>query len=205
MSTLPFDLPAKVIQPSPSNQFLFLTGTEDFTIPKHAAAKAAGEKTFIHICKVHGAGKHYASNSFCVECNNDNSNRWAGDNRERRLEHNKRHRQTNRDKCLERLKRYRDKNSYLCLAMTTCNRMGLPYKGLRKRLLYTEKEFKLHIESLWTYGMCWANYGIGKGCWNIDHKIPVSHFLKMGEKDISVINALSNLQPLWQEDNVKKG
>ena len=37
MSVLPFDLPDKAIQPT--NQFIFLTGTEDFTTRKTAAAK----------------------------------------------------------------------------------------------------------------------------------------------------------------------
>ncbi len=39
MSVLPFDSPDKAIQPT--NQFIFLTGTEDFTIRKTAAAKIA--------------------------------------------------------------------------------------------------------------------------------------------------------------------
>ena len=56
MSVLPFDLPDKAIQPT--NQFIFLTGTEDFTTRKTAAAKIArarGQRFFVHMCKRHGA------------------------------------------------------------------------------------------------------------------------------------------------------
>ena len=56
MSVLPFDLPDKAIQPT--NQFIFLTGTEDFTTRKTAAAKiarAGGQRFFVHMCKRHGA------------------------------------------------------------------------------------------------------------------------------------------------------
>lgn len=190
MSVLPFDLPDKAIQPT--NQFIFLTGTEDFTVSKYAAAKtakAAGEKAFIHICKTHGAGEHYSGNSFCAECQ-----------REQRRQHY----QANRDSTLEQQKQYQEDNKALYLATTTCQRMGLPYKNLKQRLPYAEQEFRKHIESLWSDGMNWNNYGVGKDCWSIDHKIPVSHFIKTGETNIAVINALSNLQPLWHMDNMKK-
>jgi len=47
--------------------------------------------------------------------------------------------------------------------------------------------------------MCWDNYGD----WHIDHIIPVSYFDE--NTPVSVINALSNLQPLWKLDNLSKG
>ena len=56
---------------------------------------------------------------------------------------------------------------------------------------YSALELKIHLESLFTEGMTWDNYGE----WHIDHKKPVSSF----ESDTlpSIVNALSNLQPLW--------
>ena len=50
-------------------------------------------------------------------------------------------------------------------------------------------------------GMSWQNHGE----WHIDHIKPISAFLKEGITDPKIINALSNLQPLWAEDNLKKG
>ncbi|EQC1567338.1 hypothetical protein ACY2PK_000458 [Klebsiella aerogenes] len=62
-----------------SNRFLFLTGNEDFTIRKTAAAKIArarGQRFFVHICKRHGASEHYSSCMACVEC----QKQWYRDN-----------------------------------------------------------------------------------------------------------------------------
>jgi len=66
---------------------------------------------------------------------------------------------------------------------------------------YTAIEFRDHIESLWHDGMSWENYGE----WHIDHIRSIKSFLDSGITDIRVINALSNLQPLWAFDNLSKG
>ncbi len=47
--------------------------------------------------------------------------------------------------------------------------------------------------------MTWENHGE----WHVDHKVPVSSFSP--DADMKVVNALSNLQPLWAEDNISKG
>lgn len=56
---------------------------------------------------------------------------------------------------------------------------------------YSADELKNHLESLFTDGMSWNNYGE----WHIDHIKPLSSF----EPDTppSIVNALVNLQPLW--------
>lgn len=66
---------------------------------------------------------------------------------------------------------------------------------------YTQKEFIKHIESLWLDGMSWEN----RDEWHIDHIKPLSLFIKEGMTDVKIINALSNLQPLWAKDNLSKG
>lgn len=66
---------------------------------------------------------------------------------------------------------------------------------------YGPTELKAHIESLFTDGMSWENYG----GWHIDHKVPVSIMTLFGIEDPAVINALSNLQPMWALDNLTKG
>lgn len=64
-------------------------------------------------------------------------------------------------------------------------------------------ELKLYLESQFTEGMTWENYGI-KG-WQVDHKKPCAAF------DLSDINQrlqcfhFSNLQPLWAKENRDKG
>ena len=47
--------------------------------------------------------------------------------------------------------------------------------------------------------MSWDNHGK----WHIDHIKPVSKFDKNTLP--SIVNALSNLQPLWAIDNIQKG
>jgi hypothetical protein len=67
---------------------------------------------------------------------------------------------------------------------------------------YSPKELKEHLENLWKPGMSWENYGRWHGCWQIDHIRPVTSFPL--DTSPAVVNTLSNLQPLWYEDNMKK-
>jgi hypothetical protein len=62
----------------------------------------------------------------------------------------------------------------------------------RSLLGYSYNDFKKHIESLWLKGMSWDNYGKE---WHVDHIIPLNLFPL--NTDISVVNSLSNLRPLW--------
>lgn len=64
---------------------------------------------------------------------------------------------------------------------------------------YSALDFKLHMESLFLDGMSWLNHGE----WHIDHIIPLSKFNQ--DTPISVVNALTNIQPLWAKDNLSKG
>ena len=58
-----------------------------------------------------------------------------------------------------------------------------------------------HLGSQFVEGMTWDNYG--KGGWHIDHIIPLSS--ADDEERIYELCHYSNLQPLWEEDNLKKG
>jgi hypothetical protein len=69
----------------------------------------------------------------------------------------------------------------------------------------TVTEFKLHIEKQWLPGMNWNNRGQGYGKWNIDHIIPCSFFNMVDEVEKYMCCRYQNLQPLWWEDNMKKG
>lgn len=68
----------------------------------------------------------------------------------------------------------------------------------QKLLGYTPNQLRQHIESLFKTGMAWENYGK----WEIDHKRPISSFA-IGTPP-NVVNALTNLQPLWKTENRKK-
>lgn len=61
----------------------------------------------------------------------------------------------------------------------------------------------LHLESLFTNGMSWQNYGE----WHVDHKIPISSFdfESIECEEFKKCWSLNNLQPLWGIDNLSKG
>lgn len=63
--------------------------------------------------------------------------------------------------------------------------------------------FLNHIESQFTEGMTWENYGL-KG-WHVDHIKPLSSYDLTNEEEVKKACHYSNLQPLWWEDNLKKG
>ncbi|MBC7198153.1 MAG: hypothetical protein H5U32_02780 [Pseudomonas balearica] len=78
---------------------------------------------------------------------------------------------------------------------------GRPGSGVQKTLGYSLADLQRVLEARLQPGMTWDNHGD----WHVDHKIPVLHFVMKGETRPSVIHALCNLQPLWAEDNIKKG
>lgn len=70
--------------------------------------------------------------------------------------------------------------------------------------LETWNEFRNYIESQFTEGMVWENYGQGKNneTWHIDHITPISSATSIEE--IYKLNHYTNLRPMWCSDNIKK-
>jgi hypothetical protein len=64
-------------------------------------------------------------------------------------------------------------------------------------------EFKQYIESKFSEGMNWNNYGYGPNKWVIDHCIPLAS--AKVEQDIYNLNHHTNLQPMWWNENMTKG
>lgn len=60
---------------------------------------------------------------------------------------------------------------------------------------------KEHLEKQFKDGMTWENYGFYG--WHIDHIIPLSS--AKTEEEVYKLCHYTNLQPLWAEDNLKKG
>lgn len=88
------------------------------------------------------------------------------------------------------------------LVRRTLEYRGRPKEKAAQELLgYTHQQLRAHIESLWTPGMSWENYG-RKG-WHIDHIRPLSSFPI--DVDLAFANSLENLRPLWWRDNLSKG
>lgn len=67
---------------------------------------------------------------------------------------------------------------------------------------YTPEKLIQRLECQFKDGMSWENYGNKYGQWSIDHKKPISAFAT--EDNPAIINSLSNLQPMWHIENIKK-
>lgn len=119
-------------------------------------------------------------------------NQWAKDNRERA-------------NAYKRNKSATDTMYRLAIACRTMVRRMFKSTGRKKCyktaeiLEFTPAELRAHLESMFTEGMTWDNYGD----WHIDHIIPISSISNI-EEGIE-LSKLSNLQPLWKEDNLAKG
>lgn len=59
--------------------------------------------------------------------------------------------------------------------------------------------FRNYIQKQFTEGMTLENYG----SWHLDHIKPLA--LAKTEEDVIILNHYTNFQPLWAEDNYKKG
>jgi hypothetical protein len=75
------------------------------------------------------------------------------------------------------------------------------YKRTFDYLKYSSDDLVNHLESQFKDGMNWENYGE----WHIDHIMPISYLIKNKIIDPAIINALTNLQPLWASENMSKG
>jgi len=65
----------------------------------------------------------------------------------------------------------------------------------------TIPEFKIYLESLFTEGMTWENYG---SFWHLDHLKPISLFNLLDETEFKEAVHFSNIQPLSAEANIQK-
>lgn len=91
-------------------------------------------------------------------------------------------------------RRIKDKHQIMwrTLLHNSLKRMGKTKENHTIDLLgYSITQLKEHLESLFTDGMSWDNYGE----WHIDHVKTVNSF--DNDTPISIVNALSNLRPLW--------
>jgi hypothetical protein len=94
----------------------------------------------------------------------------------------------------------KDKIAWRTLLTNSLKRLGKKKEGHTIDLLgYSSLELKNHLTSLFTEGMSWDNYGE----WHIDHIKSVFEF--DNNTSPSIVNALSNLRPLWSTTRVING
>ena len=107
----------------------------------------------------------------------------------------------------QRKRRHRDPRLRLDGAMGVLVRYALltrkAARTWRSILGYTVDDLILHLSRRFKPGMTLDNYG----AWHVDHIVPRSRFSYTTEDDPGFKGcwALSNLQPLWAVENMRKG
>ena len=83
------------------------------------------------------------------------------------------------------LKKYNIRRNYEHMELIGCSKEGL----------------RTHLEVQFTSNMSYDNYGD----WEIDHIKPISRYNFSNKNEILECFNYKNLQPLWKEDNRRKG
>ena len=63
------------------------------------------------------------------------------------------------------------------------------------------EQLKKYLESKFEDGMSWDNYGV----WHLDHIIPCARFDLSDPEQQKICFHYTNLQPMWGDQNLKKG
>lgn len=130
---------------------------------------------------------------------------WYEKNRSRILSDKREKRKTKQYK--DSAKAFREKNKAMFACKAIARRMVLAVKQSKnftpscEVLGFSSEMLKMRMECQFKGGMSWDNYGE----WHIDHKKPVVRFVSQGITNPKIINALSNLQPMWAKENLSKG
>ena len=140
-------------------------------------------------------------------------------NREKIIAHQKAYQKANREKVrafrkIYKQKRRREDPSFRLkcnLRRATCKVFaGKSKPASTMNLLGCTQEFAMaHLESQFTEGMSWDNYGEGsvpKGqrYWEVDHIFPMAKADVTDPAQAYAVCKWQNLQPLWREENREK-
>ena len=137
---------------------------------------------------------------------------WNANNPERARENNKKWVKDNPDKARANWNRQDEKrreNPTWVLSNRISRAIGKSIKSGKNGhyweslVGYTREEIMLHLEEKFQTGMSWNNHG----SWHIDHIRAISsfNFSSPDEDEFKECWSLKNLQPLWAQDNLKKG
>ena len=170
-------------------------------------------KTFTRECKHCGVsfeGHPRAGYCSATPCQEEKFNKYKTQRsdaakRPHRAATRKRYRESERAKALRRKSAAKPMNRIArrCSTMIRYTLANPKCKPTFEHFDFTKEELFAHIESLFTDGMSWDNMSE----WHIDHIRPLASFNFTSEdcEDFKECWALSNLQPLWASDNIRKG
>jgi hypothetical protein len=147
--------------------------------------------------------------SACKDCSNKIDRSWYQNNKERAKKNSSLYYQKNKDKRRAKNKAKEEANPNFKLKRLLRHRLRQAIKKNRKvgsavkDLGCTIEELKVYLESKFQDGMTWDNHG--PDGWHIDHIEPLSRFDLTDYEQLKKACHYTNLQPLWAEDNIRKG
>lgn len=144
----------------------------------------------------------------------ENHKKWYEDNKEKWNEYIKEYREKNAEKIRESKRNYeRTRKDNDPIYKLISNFRTAIYQVLKENnvdknghyfevLKYTPEELINHLEKQFTDGMTWDNYGQ----WHVDHVMPISvhDIQEIGDDEFMRCWSLSNLQPMWGDENIRK-
>ena len=148
--------------------------------------------------------KYYQENK---ESFKEKAKKWKEANPEREKENSKKWKEENKEIIKEYQKERRKNNPMVRFIQNLRARTSRIYKqkDFRKNnktielLGCSPEELRNYLRSLYQPGMTEDNYGE----WHIDHIIPLSS--AKSKEELDELAHYTNLQPLWAEDNLRKG
>lgn len=178
-----------------------------------------GRCTWCRQCKAMYDSEYQKKNMAKIS---QNTSRWYHRNRDKMVLWHKEYNRVNHDRIYAKVKANRKKNRKMLSDYEKNRRASDPLhrmiRNCRVRLCHlmarngwqkpgkTEEmlgadynRVKAWLESQFTAGMSWSNYGSG---WHIDHKIPLCSAISIA--DLAPLVHYKNLQPLWASDNLHK-
>lgn len=160
------------------------------------------------------AMKKYESKPEVIKRKRLNHKKWYNENKDRWNKYIKKYREKNKDKIREIKRNYektRKSNDplyklianfrtaiYTVLKENNLNKYGHYFEILK----YSPEELITHLEGQFVEGMTWDNYGE----WHVDHILPITSFdfNEVGDEEFLKCWSLSNLQPMWGDENIRK-
>ena len=155
--------------------------------------------------------KYYESNKEKIS---EYYSEWKKNKKEHLKEYQKKWRKENREKLRETKRNYEKTRKHndplykLIANFRTAIYQVLKENSIQKNghyfevLQYTPEDLIAHLENQFTDGMSWENYGE----WHVDHLLPISlhNIQEIGDEEFMKCWSLSNLQPLWADENIRK-
>lgn len=150
---------------------------------------------------------------YCLSCSKERSRKWKECHTESVREHQRKchqERKVNGKHSLYEKKRRKEDVRYRVIRNIRGRFRSLLNQdyGVKDDCLFdicgcTRSFLLSYIESLWEDGMSWDNYGFYG--WHIDHIKPCASFDMADPSQQKQCFNYTNLQPLWMEENLRKG